>query len=77
MPASLVRLSNAAVAQVLLKEDIIVICAGGGGVPVVFEAGEDGKTWRRHGVEAVIDKVNGCVVHNGWGIDRVYAKGAY
>ena len=37
----------------LLERDVVVICAGGGGVPTMYEPGED-----RHliGVEAVIDK---------------------
>ena len=44
-------------AQVLVKEGIICICAGGGGIPVALEQEEGGTQWRRHGVEAVIDKV--------------------
>ena len=43
--------------QVLVKEGIICICAGGGGIPVALEQQDGGSTWRRHGVEAVIDKV--------------------
>ncbi|EIE27027.1 hypothetical protein COCSUDRAFT_83586 [Coccomyxa subellipsoidea C-169] len=42
--------------QVLVKEGIICICAGGGGIPVAMEQQDGGSTWRRHGVEAVIDK---------------------
>ena len=36
--------------RILLDAGVVVVCAGGGGIPVV--AGETG----RHGVEAVIDK---------------------
>ncbi|KAK9916587.1 hypothetical protein WJX75_004604 [Coccomyxa subellipsoidea] len=42
--------------QVLVKEGIICICAGGGGIPVAMEQEEGATQWRRHGVEAVIDK---------------------
>ncbi len=38
----------------LLERHVIVICAGGGGVPTMFKPGEDGPTLV--GVEAVIDK---------------------
>lgn len=41
----------------LVKEGIICICAGGGGIPVAMEQEEGATQWRRHGVEAVIDKV--------------------
>jgi carbamate kinase len=37
----------------LLERGAIVICAGGGGIPTVYEKGEER---RLHGVEAVIDK---------------------
>ncbi len=37
--------------ELLLQAGVVVICAGGGGVPVVADAGGD-----LHGVEAVIDK---------------------
>lgn len=37
--------------QWLLEKGVIVICAGGGGIPTIY--GKDGKL---HGVEAVIDK---------------------
>jgi carbamate kinase len=37
--------------ELLLASGVVVICAGGGGVPVVADAGGD-----LHGVEAVIDK---------------------
>lgn len=37
--------------QLLLKHDVIVICAGGGGIPVVYQ--KDGSLT---GIEAVIDK---------------------
>ncbi|MFW5490203.1 MAG: carbamate kinase [Desulfovibrio sp.] len=37
--------------KILLENDIIVICAGGGGIPTMY--GPDGNL---HGVEAVIDK---------------------
>lgn len=43
-------------AQVLLQKCFTAICAGGGGIPVVVEA-KGGLSYRRHGVEAVIDKV--------------------
>ncbi len=43
--------------QVLVKEGILCICAGGGGIPVALEQEEGETQWRRHGVEAVIDKV--------------------
>ena len=42
--------------QVLLQQCFTTICAGGGGIPVVVEA-KSGLSWRRYGVEAVIDKV--------------------
>lgn len=43
--------------QVLLREGITCICAGGGGIPVAQERSSDNRAgWRRHGVEAVIDK---------------------
>jgi hypothetical protein len=38
--------------RLLLDHGAIVICAGGGGGPVVTEAGQGGT----HGVEAVVDK---------------------
>ena len=37
--------------RLLLDAGVIVICAGGGGIPVVADA-----TGRLHGVEGVIDK---------------------
>lgn len=37
--------------RLLLDHDVVVICAGGGGIPVVIGHGGD-----RHGVEAVLDK---------------------
>jgi carbamate kinase len=37
----------------LLEKDAVVICAGGGGVPTMYDPGDDG---RLVGVEAVIDK---------------------
>jgi carbamate kinase len=37
--------------RMLVEQGVIVICAGGGGIPTMY--GEDGKL---HGVEAVIDK---------------------
>jgi carbamate kinase len=37
--------------RMLVDQGVIVICAGGGGIPTMY--GEDGKL---HGVEAVIDK---------------------
>jgi carbamate kinase len=42
---------DAAAAEALLKAGFVVVCAGGGGVPVVRDAGG-----RLRGVEAVIDK---------------------
>jgi carbamate kinase len=39
--------------QWLIEKDVVVICAGGGGVPTMYEAGADRKLV---GVEAVIDK---------------------
>lgn len=42
--------------QVLLKNCFTAICAGGGGIPVVVDS-KGGLAYRRHGVEAVIDKV--------------------
>ena len=42
--------------QVLLKNCFTAICAGGGGIPVVVDT-KGGLSYRRHGVEAVIDKV--------------------
>ena len=43
------------VLQVLLGNCFTAICAGGGGIPVVVEV-KSGLSYRRHGVEAVIDK---------------------
>ena len=40
----------------LLENCFTAICAGGGGIPVVVEV-KSGLSYRRHGVEAVIDKV--------------------
>ena len=37
----------------LLEKDVVVICAGGGGVPTMYQSGDAG---RLVGVEAVIDK---------------------
>ncbi len=45
------RILEMAVIEMLVKQNVIVICAGGGGIPVVL--GEDG---RLCGIEAVIDK---------------------
>jgi carbamate kinase len=47
-PRSIVELPTI---RLLLDHDVIVVCAGGGGVPVVID--NDGA---RHGVEAVVDK---------------------
>ena len=46
--------SNIELVERLARQGYIVICTGGGGIPVV--AGKDG----RHGVEAVIDKDLAC-----------------
>ena len=44
--------------QVLLDAGFVTICAGGGGVPVAVEEVSGGRVLRRrHGIEAVIDKV--------------------
>ena len=45
--------------QVLLDAGFVTICAGGGGVPVAVEEVSGGRVLRRrHGIEAVIDKVD-------------------
>ncbi len=46
-----VRIVEAPVIRLLVDAGVVVICAGGGGIPVV--TGSDG---RLHGVEAVVDK---------------------
>ncbi|MFN0155330.1 MAG: carbamate kinase [Gaiella sp.] len=46
-PRSIVQLSSI---RLLLESGVIVVCTGGGGIPVVVESGA------MHGVEAVIDK---------------------
>ena len=48
VPRSIVEQSTI---KLLLDHDVLVVCAGGGGVPVVIDS--DGV---RHGVEAVVDK---------------------
>ena len=48
IPRSVVELSTI---RLLLDHDVLVVCAGGGGVPIIV--GSDGA---RHGVEAVVDK---------------------
>jgi carbamate kinase len=48
IPRSVVELSTI---KLLLDHDVLVVCAGGGGVPIIV--GSDGA---RHGVEAVVDK---------------------
>jgi len=48
IPRSVVELSTV---KLLLEHGVIVVCAGGGGVPIVID--NDGA---RHGVEAVVDK---------------------
>ena len=46
-----VRILDVAVMRLLVDAGVILLCAGGGGIPVVFDA------WgRAHGVEAIIDK---------------------
>ena len=47
-PRSIVELPTI---RLLVEHGIIVVCAGGGGVPVVVDS-----TGARHGVEAVVDK---------------------
>ncbi len=49
--------------QVLLKNCFTAICAGGGGIPVVVDS-KGGLAYRRHGVEAVIDKVSPSLTHS-------------
>ena len=48
IPRSVVELSTV---KLLLEHDVIVVCAGGGGVPIVID-----NEGARHGVEAVVDK---------------------
>ncbi len=48
MPRTIVELPAI---RVLLEHNVLVVCAGGGGIPVVVDA-----HGARHGVEAVIDK---------------------
>ena len=48
MPRSIIETPTI---KLLLEHDVLVVCAGGGGVPVVVD--RDGA---RHGVEAVVDK---------------------
>ena len=48
IPRSVVELPTI---RLLLDHDVLVVCAGGGGVPIIV--GSDGA---RHGVEAVVDK---------------------
>jgi carbamate kinase len=47
-PRSIVELATI---ELLLSHDVLVICGGGGGIPVVVDA-----HGARHGVEAVVDK---------------------
>ena len=47
-PRSIVELPTI---RLLLKNDVVVVCAGGGGIPVVVDS-----AGARHGVEAVVDK---------------------
>jgi carbamate kinase len=48
MPRSIVEESTI---KLLLDHDVLVVCAGGGGVPIVID-----RAGARHGVEAVVDK---------------------
>ena len=48
VPRSIVELPTI---RILLEHQVLVVCAGGGGVPVVVDSGGV-----RHGVEAVVDK---------------------
>jgi carbamate kinase len=47
-PRSIVELPTI---RLLLEHDVLVVCAGGGGIPVVVDS-----AGARHGVEAVVDK---------------------
>jgi carbamate kinase len=40
--------------ELLVDAGVVVVCAGGGGIPVILEGGDGGPTLR--GVEAVVDK---------------------
>ncbi len=48
IPRSIVELPTI---KLLLDHDVLVVCAGGGGIPVVVDS-----SGARHGVEAVVDK---------------------
>ena len=51
----------------LLDAGFVTVCAGGGGVPVMVEKVEGGRILaRRHGVEAVIDKVLASAALSQW-----------
>jgi carbamate kinase len=64
-PQSIVELS---LIRLLVEEGVTVICAGGGGVPVVRDLARGG----HHGVEAVIDKdLSACLLADGLGADAL------
>ena len=52
-PRSIIGLANV---QPLLDADAVVICAGGGGIPVAYTNEADADLPTLHGVDAVIDK---------------------
>jgi carbamate kinase len=55
------------VIRVLLQQDVIIVCAGGGGIPVVRE-----KSGAIRGVEAVVDKDRtSAVLANALGVDAL------
>lgn len=84
-----VRILESEVVRLLVDAGVILLCAGGGGVPVVFD-----RWGRAHGVEAVVDKdrsaalvardvsadlflllTDVAAVEVGWGTDEARALG--